>query len=90
MRRFFTSSADVASAIREERVRQGLSQSALAESAGVSRKFVNEIEGGHERAELGKVLAVFQALDIQALALPAPPRTSIDDVDLEGWRHRYA
>ena len=59
--------------VREERQELGITQNDLAQRAGVGRRFVVELEAGHERAELGKVLAVLSALNIRPLALPDPP-----------------
>ena len=54
----------IAATVRGVRRQQGLTQARLAEKAGVSRLFVIELEGGHPRAELGKVLSVLDALEI--------------------------
>lgn len=62
----------VAEAIREGRASMKLSQAQLARNAGVGRRFIVDVESGHNRAELGKVLDVLKALDIHAMALPGP------------------
>jgi HTH-type transcriptional regulator/antitoxin HipB len=81
--RFLTSPAAVGQAVRQGRVARGWSQAHLAAAAGVGRRFVVDVESGHARAELGKVLAVLDALEIHALALPAgSPAVAMDDVDL--------
>jgi transcriptional regulator with XRE-family HTH domain len=47
---------DLASLIRDRREAMGLSQQALADRLGVSRKWVNEIERGHQRLVWSSVL----------------------------------
>lgn len=85
--------------LRESRRRRSLTQAQLATAAGVSRAFVIELENGHQRAELGKVIAVFSALGLDLLAAPHDPSTeelssqerteALADV-LEGWSHGEA
>lgn len=58
--------ARIGRAIAERRRRRGLTQQQLADKAGVSRTFLIALEAGHERAELGKVLAVIDALEVRA------------------------
>lgn len=48
--------------IRELRKRQGLRQDQLAGAAGVGLRFLIELEAGKETAQLGKALAVLNAL----------------------------
>lgn len=62
--------ARVAEAIRTARSELGWSQVELATAAEVGRRFVQDLEAGHPRAEIGKVL---HALDVQAIALPSVP-----------------
>lgn len=78
--------------VRETRAELGLTQADLAQRAGVGRRFIVDLEAGHERAELGKVLSVLNALGIHALALPAPPVPDPlpADFDLEGMLDGYA
>jgi y4mF family transcriptional regulator len=54
-------------AVRLNRKAKGLSQQRLAELAGVSRKFVVDLEAGHDRAELGKALLVFEVAGVEVL-----------------------
>lgn len=58
------SAADAAAAIRAARRAGGLTQAQLAQRAGVGRQWLVALEQGHERAELGKVIAVMQALNL--------------------------
>lgn len=64
----------VSSLIRVRRQEYGLSQLALAEAAGVSRKFIVELEAGHDRAELGKTIAVLHTLGLTLAATEPLPR----------------
>lgn len=59
--------ADVVQAARHER---GWTQQVLAEHAGVGRRFIVDLEAGHPRAEVGKVLHVLKVLGIEPLAVP--------------------
>jgi HTH-type transcriptional regulator / antitoxin HipB len=56
---------DLAGAIRGRRRDLGLTQADLAESAGVSRKWVYEFEAGKPAAELRLILRVLDALDLE-------------------------
>lgn len=68
------SPAAVGAIIRARRQDRGLSQQSLAASTGVSRKFLIDLEAGHERAELGKTLAILAALGLSLTATDPIPR----------------
>lgn len=53
---------EIGSTIRKLRKRQGLRQDQLAGAAGVGLRFLIELEAGKETAQLGKTLAVLNAL----------------------------
>jgi len=53
---------EIGSKIRQLRKRQGLRQDQLAGAAGVGLRFLIELEAGKETAQLGKTLAVLNAL----------------------------
>jgi HTH-type transcriptional regulator/antitoxin HipB len=83
---------DLAAVVRGRRVDLGLSQAELASRAGVSRKWVYELEAGKATAEFGLILRV---LDAMGLALE---ETATDDtgkslhgsaVDLDGLIDEY-
>ncbi len=61
--------------IRELRKRQGLRQDQLAGAAGVGLRFLIELEAGKETAQLGKTLAVLNALGCK-IELIGPDRES--------------
>lgn len=89
-RRFLPTVEAVGLAIREGRKSKGWTQGELAVRAKVGRRFVIELEAGHMRAELGKVLAVLETLDIHAVALPSVPSgMNLEDVDLSEVLKRF-
>ncbi|HCB07749.1 MAG TPA: helix-turn-helix domain-containing protein [Nocardioides sp.] len=53
---------DVAAAVRGRRQSLKLTQTALANQAGVSRTFISDLEGGKLTVELRSVIAVVEAL----------------------------
>jgi len=66
-----TTSTDIGTTIRAARKAQGLRQDELAAAANVGVRFLIELEGGKETAQLGKTLAVLAALGINvALSIP--------------------
>jgi HTH-type transcriptional regulator / antitoxin HipB len=72
--------ADLGVAVRGARVNAGLTQEALAHQAHVSRPFVSQLERGQgPRAEVGRVLSVIRALNLQVALLPAPARPTFDE-----------
>jgi len=90
--RFLATYQDVAEAVRDGRQSLGLSQSELASQTGVEREFITDLEAGHPRAELPKLLDVLNALNIHAVALPAPPPPKIrmEEVNLIEVVARFA
>lgn len=54
----------IAAALRGRRVSLGWSQAETAAVAGISRKFVSEVEAGKETVELGKVLSLADAMGL--------------------------
>ncbi len=54
---------DLGAAIRDRRRQRGWSQRELAERIGTSRQWVNEVEKGKARTEVGLVLRALEALD---------------------------
>ena len=60
--------------IRRLRLAAGLTQAELADRAGVSRRWVGQVERGHLRAEADKLMRVVRALGL-AVRLE-PGRTS--------------
>lgn len=62
--------------IRSQRMNHGWTQQVLADAAGVSRKFLIDLEAGHERAELGKTLTVLATLGLSLSPNISIPRGS--------------
>lgn len=56
--------------IQTARRERGWTQQILAEHAGVGRRLIIDLEAGHPRAEIGKVLRVLKVLGIEPLAVP--------------------
>lgn len=80
----------VGGAVREGRSEKGWTQTELAHNAGVGRRFIVDLEAGHMRAELGKVLSVLEALDIHAVALPSiRSKQKLADVNLKESLKRF-
>lgn len=74
----------VARVVREERTAQGWSPAELAYRANVDEQFVDQLERGHDRAALAQVLAVLDALNVHATALPSTaPEDNIHAIDLD-------
>lgn len=68
------------SALREARLSKGLTQSALADVARVSRPWVSKVEGGHRGAELEPLLRLISALDL-TLAISPVDRAPLTDIE---------
>lgn len=75
---------DVAHVVSTQRRVCGWTQQELARRAGVGPRFIVDLERGHERAELSKVLVVLRELDVQPLALTALAAAgNMHEVDLD-------
>lgn len=62
--------SEIGNFIRTTRKQQGLRQSELAAAANVGVRFLIELEGGKDTAQIGKVLSVLQALGIDLQLVP--------------------
>lgn len=71
--------ADIGALIRARRRELGYDQAQLAEIAGVSRLWINQVEKGKPGAGLGLVLRTFGALGIELTG--GPPDGSASDID---------
>ena len=56
--------------VRDARVAQGLRQDQLAAAAGVGVRFLSELERGKPTAQLGKTLAILNALGCRLQIAP--------------------
>ena len=73
--------AELGTLIRNTRQKLGLDQSSLSKKIGVSRLWLNEIEKGKPRAEIGLVLRTLAALNITLSATTAAKRKAPKDDD---------
>ncbi len=80
-RRFLTSPSPVGAIVRAARLHARISQAELAQRAGVGRRFVVDVEAGHPRAELGKVLTLLDALDVFPVVGEVSPIAHRMDLD---------
>ncbi|MDP5225769.1 MULTISPECIES: helix-turn-helix domain-containing protein [Arthrobacter] len=71
--------SDLGKAIRGARIQAGLSQAELARRAGLSRKFIGELESGKETAELGSALRVSEALGLTLRGPDLTPQAVLED-----------
>ncbi|MEV4344283.1 helix-turn-helix domain-containing protein [Actinoplanes sp. NPDC049596] len=72
---------DLGRFVRERRTAAALTQVELARRAGVSRRWLLELESGKATAELGLIFKVIAAL---GLYLDVRPESS-DDIDLDAY-----
>lgn len=63
-----TTVAEIGNLIREERVRQGLTQTDLAGISGVGITFISQLENGKATVEMGRVLNVLTMLGVDLIA----------------------
>ena len=68
-------------AIRRARTDRGWTQAELADRARVGRQWLSELEGGKRTAELGRVLAVLEALELAVTLTPATTGHAKVDLD---------
>lgn len=63
--------ADLGLQVRDERRRRNLTQAELAARAGVSRRFIYQLENGtRDSFPLGKVLQIIRRLNLEIHVLP--------------------
>ena len=79
---FIRTPLDLGAAIRDRRRRRGWSQRELAEKVGASRQWVNEVEKGKTRTEVGLALRALDALDV-TLRLDRDDRAHDEDDSLD-------
>jgi len=72
---------DFASAIRSLRRSKQMTQIALAEKAGVSNKWISDVESGRSSLRFTTVLRLLDALDVDLTLQPrAKPSLDLDDL----------
>lgn len=88
-RRFFVTVEALASAVREERQKTGLSQEELALAAEVSEVLVKALECAEELYDVKGTLSVLNALGVHAVVLPPVEAKSADGIDLSTVVDRF-
>jgi len=68
MDRIIPDAAEFGAILRQRRKARGYTQSQIAALCGTGVRFVSDLENGKPTAELGKALAVAQALGIDIVA----------------------
>ena len=80
---------ELGAAIRQSRKDQGLTQAALAAKARVGRQWLSELETGKQTAEVGRVLWVLDALDLN-ITLREAADSDPDTFDLNAYVDTWA
>lgn len=79
--------AELGTLIRNRRQKLRLDQASLSKKVGVSRLWLNEIEKGKPRAEIGLVLRTLDALGITLTASTpdkkTTPKADADTIDID-------
>lgn len=65
MRRGAGNHIDLGREVQRVRTQQGLTQADLATAAGVSRRWLGQLEAGHAGAQVDKVFAVLRTLQVR-------------------------
>jgi HTH-type transcriptional regulator/antitoxin HipB len=76
---------DLGRYIRERRRAAGLNQTQLAERAGVSRRWLSDLESGKPTIEAGLMFQVFAALNLYVDVVPEPA----DALDLDAYLESF-
>jgi transcriptional regulator with XRE-family HTH domain len=66
--------------LRENRKRAALSQAALAERAGVTRRFIQELENGRSDISLKTLFALSNALETNVASICAQIETALASI----------
>ncbi len=68
--------------IQRTRKQRGLTQTALANLAGLRQELISKIETGHEGTKLSSIYALFAALDLELVvdARSGRPAQNIEDI----------
>lgn len=78
---------DIGLYVRGRRREIGMSQTSLADKAGVSRRWLSDLEAGKATAEIG---LVFRTLDALRLVMDVrPDLPGPDDIDLDKVLRRH-
>lgn len=69
----------LAAVIISERKRQNLTREQLAEMAGISMDFLEDLEAARPRAEVGKMMKTLKALGLKPRSVPATTQWAFDE-----------
>lgn len=72
---------DLAEAVKRTRLEMGATQGTLAQSAGLTRKWIGHIETGHLPGEFRKLLRLLDALDLEVDLVEARVRKEPSALD---------
>ena len=85
--------SEVGSRLAAERLAQNLTQAALADEAGISKRTIERLESGEVAARLSGLVRVCRALDmvdrLEAL-VPSPTVSPVEQLKLAGHRRKRA
>ena len=83
---------DIGAVVRGRRRDLGMTQAVLAGRAEVGREWLVGLERGKQRAEMGHILRVLRALDLEIDVAPAPADRDRPGAELDAIldRHRSA
>lgn len=70
------------SIIKSARVKKGISQYALADAAGVGRRYIQRLENGYQEAKISTLFGIAKALEISPMTLIGQLEYSIDNGEL--------
>mgnify|MGYP001232465689 CR=1 FL=1 len=68
--------------IQRTRKQRGLTQTALANLAGLRQELISKIETGHEGTKLSSIYALFAALDLELVVDERSGRSAINIEDI--------
>jgi y4mF family transcriptional regulator len=75
------SARDLGLAVRQARQDRGQTQAELATAAGVSRRWLSDLEAGKSTAEFGLILRTLDTLGLGLDAVPVKPAQGEIDLD---------
>lgn len=78
--------AHVAANLRRYRADAGMSQEALAQASGLSRRMISNLESGDTNISLSKLASLSRALGVGFAAMVANPAASTAKVEEIAWR----
>ncbi|MGV9858072.1 helix-turn-helix domain-containing protein [Gordonia sp. NPDC003425] len=78
--------AHVGRNLRDLRRQSGLSQAALADSSGISRRMIVNLEGGDTNISLASLDRLAEALGVRFVDMVRDPDSHSRDLDVVAWR----